>query len=218
MTVRFANCTRLYALVVTDGGTEAHRSRRRDAARNRERLLEAAQQVFAERGPDVALEEIAQLANVSRTTLYRNFPSREELAATLYEDGLVQLETRAAALVDDPLGALTLVDLVLELQVAHRLVAALSSQETAAFAGLAERTARAFEPVVEAAVAAGSLRSGLGLPDVLLALRMAEVTMTDKDPDRRRRHHRRAGTLLLHGLFADEAVEAFRVRRRTAVS
>ncbi|MFD5763628.1 TetR family transcriptional regulator, partial [Streptomyces sp. NPDC127044] len=46
---------------------------RRDAVRNRERLLAAARVVFAERGADVAVAAVARLAVVSRTTLYRHF-------------------------------------------------------------------------------------------------------------------------------------------------
>ncbi|MFC5814682.1 helix-turn-helix domain-containing protein [Nonomuraea harbinensis] len=72
--------------------------RRRDAVRNRGRLLAAARRVFAEHGHEVALAEIARAADVSRTTLYRTFGSREELAATVYEDNIVRIEERAAEL------------------------------------------------------------------------------------------------------------------------
>jgi AcrR family transcriptional regulator len=52
---------------------------RADARRNRERLLEAAQTLFRERGLDVGVAEIAEAAGVGRGTLFRNFASKEDL-------------------------------------------------------------------------------------------------------------------------------------------
>lgn len=67
---------------------------RADARRNRERILIAAEQLFLERGVDVALEEIARRAKVGIATLYRRFPTREELlAATSNERFLAVAET-----------------------------------------------------------------------------------------------------------------------------
>ncbi|MGF9693645.1 helix-turn-helix domain-containing protein [Rhizobium sp. 0TCS1.26] len=54
---------------------------RADARRNRERILIAAEELFLERGVGVALEEVAKRANVGIGTLYRRFPTREELLA-----------------------------------------------------------------------------------------------------------------------------------------
>ena len=56
-----------------------------DAERNRARLIEAARTVFAESGLDAPLEDIAERANVGIATLYRRFPTREELIAATYE-------------------------------------------------------------------------------------------------------------------------------------
>ncbi|MDT4945875.1 MAG: hypothetical protein QOH14_2608 [Pseudonocardiales bacterium] len=52
---------------------------RRDAAENRERLLAAASEVFAERGLDAGVEEVARAAGVGMGTLYRRFPSKQAL-------------------------------------------------------------------------------------------------------------------------------------------
>jgi AcrR family transcriptional regulator len=59
---------------------------RRDAERNRRNLLEAARRVFAERGSDAPLEEIARRADVGIGTLYRHFPTREALIDALFEE------------------------------------------------------------------------------------------------------------------------------------
>src|SRR5437868_128914 len=59
---------------------------RKDAQRNRERLVEAARAVFAERGLDVALDEVARRAGVSIGTLYNRFPTRADLVAAVFAD------------------------------------------------------------------------------------------------------------------------------------
>lgn len=52
---------------------------RADALRNRERLVEAARDVFREQGYDASLDEVAKRAGVGAGTLYRHFPCRENL-------------------------------------------------------------------------------------------------------------------------------------------
>lgn len=56
---------------------------RRDAAENRRRLLAAAADVFAERGPDAGVEEVARAAGVGMGTLYRRFPTKQALVDEL---------------------------------------------------------------------------------------------------------------------------------------
>lgn len=58
--------------------------KRADARRNRERVLAAAREVFAECGESTALEEIARRAGVGIGTLYRHFPNRQALLEALY--------------------------------------------------------------------------------------------------------------------------------------
>lgn len=77
---------------------------RRDAQRNREKLVDAARAVFAERGLDVPLDEIARRAGVSIGTLYNRFPNRNALAAAVFadrEETVRQLAGQALAK-DDP--------------------------------------------------------------------------------------------------------------------
>jgi AcrR family transcriptional regulator len=61
----------------------ADRPQRSDAARNRQRLLEAATAVFGERGLDAGVGEIAARAGVGRGTLFRNFPTKQDLIAAI---------------------------------------------------------------------------------------------------------------------------------------
>lgn len=58
---------------------------RADAKLNRDRILSAAAELFAERGLSVPLEEIAGRAGVGVATLYRRFPTRADLAAAAFE-------------------------------------------------------------------------------------------------------------------------------------
>src|SRR5664280_3083998 len=65
------------------GGTR--KPLRSDAERNRGRIVEAARAAFAERGLDVPLEEVAGQACVGIATLYRRFPTRDDLIAACFE-------------------------------------------------------------------------------------------------------------------------------------
>jgi AcrR family transcriptional regulator len=67
---------------------EAQRRRRSDGQRNRVRLLDTAGRLFVERGPDVPFLEIAREAGVGVGTIYRHFPTREELIEAVYRSEL----------------------------------------------------------------------------------------------------------------------------------
>jgi AcrR family transcriptional regulator len=71
---------------------------RADAKRNRDRLLIAATNAFAEDGQDVALEEIAARAGVGIGTLYRHFPHRNALVESAYRHEVAQLCSSAPTL------------------------------------------------------------------------------------------------------------------------
>jgi AcrR family transcriptional regulator len=68
---------------------------RKDAARNREKLLAAAVGLFAERGTEGSLEEVAKRAGVGIGTLYRHFPTRDALVEAAYRNEVAQLRTAA---------------------------------------------------------------------------------------------------------------------------
>jgi AcrR family transcriptional regulator len=72
---------------------EGIRRPRADAERNRRRLLDAAAEVFGERGLDVGVAEIAQRAGIGHGTLFRNFPTKEDLIAAI----VVEQMSEAAA-------------------------------------------------------------------------------------------------------------------------
>ena len=84
----------------TSSRTTAPRRERADARRNRERVLAAAQAVFAAQGPDASLEEIARHAEVGIGTLYRHFPTRQALLEAVFRDSVTALCDQADALID----------------------------------------------------------------------------------------------------------------------
>jgi AcrR family transcriptional regulator len=79
---------------------ERRRAPRVDAARNRAALLEAARELFEERGPEVPLDEVARWAGLANATLYRHFETRAELIIAVYDGEVAQLNDLARDLLD----------------------------------------------------------------------------------------------------------------------
>jgi AcrR family transcriptional regulator len=75
----------------------AGRPLRADAERNRRRILAAAREAVAEEGLDVGVEEIARRAGVGMGTLYRRFPTKQDLLDAIAEDRIAQVQTAVAA-------------------------------------------------------------------------------------------------------------------------
>src|SRR6185369_10291950 len=80
------------------------RPMRADAARNREKVLRAAREAFAESGYGVPLDEIAARAGVGPGTVYRHFPAKEALFEAVVAARITDLvsDARARADADDP--------------------------------------------------------------------------------------------------------------------
>ncbi|OBI97028.1 TetR/AcrR family transcriptional regulator, partial [Mycobacterium asiaticum] len=88
---------------------ERHRLRA-DAARNVERILRAAREVYAETGPDAPVEAVARRAGVGERTLYRRFPAKGELVRAALDHSIAEHLTPAIAAARrarDPLQGLT---------------------------------------------------------------------------------------------------------------
>lgn len=73
----------------------AERPLRADAERNRRLLLDAAAAAFAEGGLDVSVAEIARRAGVGQATVFRNFPTKDELIAAIVADRVDELVSMA---------------------------------------------------------------------------------------------------------------------------
>ncbi|MDE1900578.1 MAG: TetR/AcrR family transcriptional regulator [Alphaproteobacteria bacterium] len=75
--------------------SSAPRKPRADARQNRDRILEIAKKVFKKSGADASLDDIAKQAGVGPGTLYRHFPSREDLLSAVYRDTTEKLALAA---------------------------------------------------------------------------------------------------------------------------
>ncbi|MHA6804459.1 TetR/AcrR family transcriptional regulator [Salinifilum ghardaiensis] len=95
--------------MVADTGTRL----RADAQRNRDQILAAAREMFAQQGPDAPMEEIARTAGVGVGTLYRRFPDREALIRAVAQESFAQvLEDARAASAEEATGWDALVRLI----------------------------------------------------------------------------------------------------------
>jgi AcrR family transcriptional regulator len=80
----------------------ANRRMRADAQRNYASLLKTARVAITERGADIVLEDIARSAGVAIGTLYRHFPTRQDLLEAVFLDETNELRERAEALANAP--------------------------------------------------------------------------------------------------------------------
>ena len=153
------------------------RKPRADAARNRLRLIEVARRVFAAEGSTATLEEIARTAGVGIGTLYRHFPTRDDLVAAVYRETSRQLAEAADRLAKeaDPVAALRawLLLFVDHLATKMRMAEALEvlfcgapSVQTEA----AAETSAAIGRLVERAVAAGAIAADVEPTDLLRSI------------------------------------------------
>jgi AcrR family transcriptional regulator len=145
--------------------------RRADAVRNRERVLAAAEAVFAESGLKAPVEEVARRAGVGVGTVCRNFPTKQALieavVGAMYETLLVEAE---AALADpDPVHAFEQFVVGLpDFQARHRALADQMANENtlSTMGGPRDRLLRAVSDLVARAQEAGAIRSDIGPGDV----------------------------------------------------
>ncbi len=180
-------------------GTTAARPPRRlrvDAERNRDAVLRAARELFAERGLEAPLEEVAARAGVGIATLYRRFPTREQLVAAALLDRVAlygELAERALE-TDDPWeGFASFVEQVCALQADDRGLSDLLSIALPANEEIERLRLLANDRVIaliERAKAGAKLREDFVREDLLLLLiaQAAVVHVTRHDaPDAWRR-------------------------------
>jgi AcrR family transcriptional regulator len=174
----------------------AVRPLRRDAERNRQRILEAARVVFAERGLGATLDEIAHAAGVGVGTVYRRYPDKEELIDALFEQSINRIATLAEEGVGNPdpwAGLVGFFERALEEQARDRglkelLLGDAHGRERVALARA--RIAPQVQALVARAQASGALRPDIAatdLPLIQLMLGAALDYTRDVAPDAWRR-------------------------------
>jgi AcrR family transcriptional regulator len=156
--------------------TDTVRPLRADARRNRERLLEAAGELFAEQGTDVSLEAVAARAGVGIGTLYRHFPHRDVLVEAVFRSEVEHLCDAAGVLLaehpPDVALARWMERFVGYAEAKRGMKSALVS--VAARSDLYSETSAqitaAIETLLHAGVRAGTLRADVGAGDVRNAM------------------------------------------------
>lgn len=167
---------------------------RADAARNAERILKAAREVYGELGPDAPIEAIARRAGVGERTLYRRFPTKAELVRAALDQCIAEDLTptiEAARSAADPLAGLAeLVDAAISLgarehnllTAARRAGSLTSDVSTDLYEALTELAARGQR--------AGVVRADLAPPDLprMIAMLHSVLWTMDSGSDGWRRY------------------------------
>lgn len=169
---------------------------RADAVRNRDRLTAAAASLFAERGVDVPLDEVARRAGVSIGTLYNHFPNRGALLDAVLPERLAELDVLAkAALTDDDpwRGFIDFLDGVFVMQASDRAINDAIARSPVGAVDVSSECGRAggaMDAVAQRARNAGVLRSDFGPTDLAtLVWAMSKViSMSGGDDAVWRRH------------------------------
>src|SRR5580658_381395 len=153
------------------------RKPRADAQRNRERILEVAKEEFTRSGANASLEEIAKKAGVGPGTLYRHFPTREELLVAVYRSEMEKLAAAERAFADTmtPVEALRawlllFVDAIETKRVIAPVLNALVGDPKKVFEAFHGQIHEALRALVKRAIKSGDIRKDLDPIDLLRAL------------------------------------------------
>ena len=79
-----------------------NRPQRKDAVRNRAALIQAAREIFAERGFEASMDDIADHAGLGVGTAYRHFPNKYALADAIFDDAVAAFVNAAQAVLTEP--------------------------------------------------------------------------------------------------------------------
>lgn len=178
-------------------------SQRIDAVRNRKALVAAAEQVFAQEGPDAPLDLVAKRAHVGRGTLYRHFKDRTDLAAAVYEEHLAELEAYVAERTDHPTLALELLTRIAELQGEARGIQPLllrAEHGRERLSVLSKRTRELLAGPLRVSHEAEAISRDVTVDDLLLMIDMVEGALANLPQAESPATSRRAFSLLLPAL------------------
>jgi AcrR family transcriptional regulator len=155
----------------------APRKPRADALRNRQRILDVAKQAFARHGANASLDDIAKQVGVGPGTLYRHFPTREELLQAVYRSEMEKLAAaeRRFAQSMPPIEALRawLLLFVDAIETKHLIAPVLNTligDPKKVFAASHAQTHEALSALVKRAIKSGDIRRDLDSMDLLRAL------------------------------------------------
>ncbi len=153
------------------------RKPRSDAQRNRERILEVAREAFSRSGANASLDDIARKAGVGPGTLYRHFPTRENLLEAVYRSGLEKLAAAEKKFAEElpPVEALRawLLLFIDNIAAKHLIAPALKAvlgDPQKVFEASYAQIWEAIRALVKRAIKSGDIRKDLDPVDLLRAL------------------------------------------------
>jgi AcrR family transcriptional regulator len=161
---------------------------RADAERNRDRLVAAAREVFAEQGLHAPIEEVARRAGVGIATLYRRFPTRADLVAGAFESKMAAYADAVTVALAEPdpwNGFCDYVVAVCAMQAADRGFADVLTLTFPTHRRFEKERARAYEgfaELVARAKATGKLRADF-VPEDLIVMLMANAGVVNATGD-----------------------------------
>src|SRR5688572_21296420 len=183
---------------------------RADAERNRERVLSAARKVFAEQGLHASTNEVARRAGVGVATLFRRFPTRDDLVAAAFADKMTTYITAAEDALADPdpwQGFCDYIERVCRMQAEDRGFAdvlTMTFPSAKVLENQRNHSAKLLAQLLEKAKAAGRLREDFTHQDVPLIL-MANAGVVTATRDAAPEAWRRLVSYLLQSFAADAA-------------
>ncbi len=171
----------------------------RAAAGNRRALLDAARELFDQRGIDLPLVEVARTAGVGQGVLYRHFPDRLALVFAVFDENMGRLEAHAEAT------TMTVRELVLEVASSTSGIAPLLGLITQVpgderLVALERRMRDLLHDSWQRDIASGAIREDATVDDLLLAVSMVTSLTASTPPALRESHVEHAWTLLERGL------------------
>ena len=184
---------------------------RADAARNRERIIAAAAAVFAERGLDAATAEIAHRAGVGEATLFRRFPTKDDLIDAVIETRMEEVAVLADAAADHPDPAVALerfmADLVKQFSRDKGFFEAAGERcmNDPKFQAQRERGMEAVGRLLRRAQDAGAVRTDLSPADISFLAGCAMYAMEVSKPGLREDLWKRYLRVILDGMKPDGA-------------
>jgi AcrR family transcriptional regulator len=153
------------------------RKPRADAQRNRERILEVAKEAFTRSGANASLDDIAKQARVGPGTLYRHFPTREELLQAVYRSELEKLAAAGRKFSQSmpPIEALRawlllFVDAIAAKELIAPALNTLVGDHKKMFEASYAQTLEAIRSLVKRAIKSGDIRRDLDPIDLIRAL------------------------------------------------
>jgi AcrR family transcriptional regulator len=182
-------------------------SLRSDAERNRDRILAAARSVFAREGLTASMASVARQANVGIATLFRRFPTKEELIEAVFADRMEAYVAAVATALADPdpwHGFTDYIETVCGMQAADRGFAGVLTMTFPMAKTVETRRREAYDGLVqlaERAKAAGRLRDDFTPEDMVLLL-MANAGVIAATVDTAPTAWRRVVELTIQGLQA----------------